>query len=154
MKISVLLLMLLFCVSPACAAYQFEDLPVGWAWDRSKIQGEILPANPGLPDGDPNLWLVPLGRYERVSTTNQWVAQIKLVSIFGSEPASFLLELHHDPDTRQSISWNIGTWSVPDPWYITIDAFAYPGKSGIGKSKRYTIVGCGFLPDDYEPALN
>lgn len=149
----VLMLLTVLTIHPACAAYRFEDLPPGWAWDRTKIQGEILPANPGLPDNDPNLWLVPLGRYDRTGQTNQWVAQIGLVSMFGSSPASLSLTLYHNPETRESLTWEIGTWSVPDPWYITIEAFAYPGKSGVGKSKRYTIVGCGYLPDDFEPEL-
>lgn len=149
------LMILLLLASAACAAYRFEDLPTGWAWEQDKILGELLPAEPNaaLPANDPNLWLCPLGHRIRQGGTNQWVEQLRLISVVGGEPFSTGLYLHHDPNTRESTNWTLESWSVPGPWYITLDAISYPGRSGVPKIRRYTVVGAGYIPDDYVPEV-
>jgi hypothetical protein len=148
-----IVLLIAVCASPACAAYTFEDLPAGWAWDRDKIQGEILPANPGLADGDPNLWLVPLDSYRRNGATNRWVSKIEIMSVSSSFKMAPSLSQTYDPNTLWSLSWHIDAQAAPGPWYITVDATGYPGKTGLTAIRRYTVVGCGILPDDSEPEL-
>lgn len=136
-------------------AYTFADLPAGWAWDSGKIQGALLPAvyAPARPTNDPNNWLVPCGTYLRGGLTSDWVKEVKIVSVVGVEPTSISVFLDQDPVTKKSKTWRIEGWSIPGPWYITVDAVSQPGKNGTSKSTRYTVVGAGYVPDSSVPFL-
>jgi len=96
---------------------------------------------------------VPLGQHVRAGTTNQWVAQIVFIRAVGSEPTSNSVFLFNDIKTRQSTHWTLETWSIPGPWYVTLDAVSFHGFFGLPKIKRFTVVGAGYVPDDYEPEL-
>jgi hypothetical protein len=137
------------------ASYSVDDLPSGWDIDPNQIQGTILPAvatdpNEARPDPtDPNTWLVPIGRYERIAPTNKWVAHVKWVSTSTSDTVT----THADPNTGVPIEWRLIGWSPPGPWYKIVDVVSWRGQSGETKTRRYTVVGVGIIPDDAEPEL-
>lgn len=135
-------------VNAACA-YTFQDLPVGWPWDPLEIQGTILPAVPNGAAGDLDTWLRPIGEFDRVAVTNQYVSEIRVVS----NTASVGVFLQTDPDKKTSITWTVEGWSTPGCWYVVVDAVSPAGKSGQTKTQRYTLVGAGYVPDDAVPYL-
>jgi hypothetical protein len=149
-----LVLVLVLAVS-AWARYNISDLPSGWDIDPNQIQGQILPAvptDPNLPRPDPNdltTWLVPIGRYERIAPTNKWVARVAWIATSTSDSVS----THADPNTGPTIEWRLIGWSPPGPWYKVVEVISWRGASGQTKSKRYTIVGVGIIPDHAEPEL-
>jgi hypothetical protein len=136
-------------------SYSFADLPAGWAWDNAKIQGELIPIAPNadLAQNDPNLWLVPCGLCSRTAATNDWVKEVRVVAVEGTVPDGVLVRVTQDPGTKKSTSWYLETWAVPGPWYIVVDAVGQPGRNGQEKTKRYTVAGAGYVPDEYVPLL-
>jgi len=148
MKLVPVLIVLSF-TNMACA-YSFGDLPAGWPWDQSKIQGTLLPAVTGLAADDPNAWLVPIGEWDRFGTTNQYVTAIEVINV----PSSVGVFLQTDPDKKTSVTWTVEGWSIPGCWYLVVDAVGAAGKSGNIKRQRYTIVGAGYAPDDVVPILD
>jgi hypothetical protein len=135
--------------------YSVADLPSGWSFDPSQIEGVLLPAvfDPNLAPNDPNLWLVPCGLLERQGVTNDWVKEIRPVRVVGTIPAGVAVFISHDPQSKKSLTWRVDVWSIPGPWYIVLDAVSQPGKNGQSKVQRYTVVGAGYVPDDYVPLL-
>jgi hypothetical protein len=137
-------------------SYSIADLPNGWAWDETKIQGILLPAvyDSAKATNDPNLWLIPCGQVVRGATTSEWLKEIKVVSVEGTTPTNIHLYLDQDASTKKSKTWRLDCWSVPGPWYVVVDAVQQPGKNGQSKVQRYTIAGAGYVPEDTVPFLN
>lgn len=143
------LLFILFLAS-SCAAYSVSDLPVGWDWDVGRVQGEILPPVASGEASDPNTWLVPMGQFVREGLTNQYVSEIRVIET----SASVGVFLRSNEETKLSESWEVQGWSISGPWYIVVEAVSPRGKNGQVKTRRYTIVGAGYMPDDGEPELD
>ncbi len=146
------LLFLPFLVQAQTSTYTPADLPAGWTWDTTQIQGDILPAVYGLPANDPNMWLVPCGPLIRWGPTSDWVKEVRVVSAIGTSGVTAYVD--HDPVTHKSTTWRLEVPAVPGPWYIVVDAVSQPGKNGQSKTKRYTVVGAGYVPDNELPFLN
>jgi len=135
--------------------YSVNDLPAGWPWDSTKIKGTLLPAlhDPLKAANDPDLWLVPCGLLTRWGPTNDWVKEVRIVSVEGTTTVGLAAFVDQDANTKKSKTWRLEAASVPGPWYIVVDAVSQPGKNGQPKVNRYTIVGAGYVPDEYLPFL-
>ncbi|RPJ25493.1 MAG: hypothetical protein EHM35_15505 [Planctomycetaceae bacterium] len=144
-----------FILAQTDRTYSLSDLPGGWGWDVTKIQGTLIPAlhDPIKPTNDPNLWLIPCGPLVRWGPTNDWVKEVRIISVIGTDPNSVAVYVDQDVVTKKSRTWRLEVSAVPGPWYIVVDAVSQPGKNGQSKLNRYTVAGAGYVPDDYLPFL-
>lgn len=142
--------LLCLLLAGSCAAYTVDDLPSGWGIDPNRVEGRLLSAYAGgLPGGDPNTWLMPIGDFERSGTTNGWVARLQWVSTGTSDS----LTLSHDADTGMSTSWGLDGWVKPGVNYKVFDAFSWPVWTLFVPRLRYTVVVVGVAPEGTEPIL-
>ncbi len=131
-------------------SYNFSDIPAELGFDESKIQGEILPAFGGLPEGsDPNTWIMDIGSFSRTGNTNGYVTSLTAIDPMVSTS----LRLNTDPISKLSTTWVLNSWVLPGPNYLVIDATGFMQRTMTKPVKRYTICVYGVMPDTALPVL-